>query len=363
MTEAPHVCVDRIMPAHRLVEAADRAIAENPANAPIAPSHAAPGSMALHPFSMALITGAMWQETGRTLRVSFLDGDPTVQARIPKYADVWSQYANITFNFGSDPDAEIRISFKDAGSWSWIGTQGVSIPTDEPTMNYGWLTSDTDDEEYSRVVTHEFGHAIGCIHEHQNPAAGIPWNKPVVYAYYEGPPNNWTTDEVDTNLFDRYSTTQTQFSKFDPTSIMEYPIPAEFTNNQLVIGMNRVLSEMDKAFIAGQYPLAPKPDGELEIDGEPTQASIGAPGEVDTFHVVIGTPGSYRIETVGPTDVVMSVFGPDDDTTFVASDDDSGSASNARIDRRLEAGSYTLRIRHYSQRETGDYAVSIRRSD
>jgi len=39
----------------------------------------------------------------------------------------------------------------------------------EPTMNYGWLKDDTDDVEYRRVVIHEFGHALGAIHEHQNP--------------------------------------------------------------------------------------------------------------------------------------------------------------------------------------------------
>ena len=38
-------------------------------------------------------------------------------------------------------------------------------------MNYGWLEPDTSTREYQRVVRHEFGHALGMIHEHQNPAA------------------------------------------------------------------------------------------------------------------------------------------------------------------------------------------------
>jgi hypothetical protein len=361
MAEPLHVCVDRILSMDRQVEAADRAIVENPANAPVPPAHAPPGSLALHPFSMALITGAMWPKTGRRLRVSFLDGDPAVQARIPKHAEVWTEHANIAFDFGSDPDAEIRISFQDSGSWSWIGTQCLSIGKNQPTMNFGWLTPTTDDDEYSRVVTHEFGHAMGCIHEHQNPVAGIPWNKPVVYGYYEGPPNNWTKQEVDTNLFNRYSTTLTQFSKFDPDSIMEYPIPAQFTNNKLVIGMNRVLSAMDKSFIGGQYPLAPTAEQELVVDGAPVESAIGVHGEVDTYHLSVALPGTYTIQTSGPTDVVMSLFGPDDLATFVAADDDSGSALNAKIVTELEPGAYTVRIRHYSPTGAGAYGVSVAR--
>ncbi len=46
----------------------------------------------------------------------------------------------------------------------------------------GWLEPDTPNDEYRRVVLHEFGHALGGIHEHQSPASGvIPWDKPKVY--------------------------------------------------------------------------------------------------------------------------------------------------------------------------------------
>jgi len=359
MAEQLKVCVDRILPPDRQIEAADRAIEENPANSPIPTGSIVPGSLARHPLRLALETGNMWPTSGKKLRVRFLDGDPTVQARIPEYAEAWSRYANITFDFGSDPDAEIRIAFEDSGSWSWIGTQCLSIAKSEPTMNFGWLTPDTGNEEYSRVVTHEFGHAIGCIHEHQNPVAGIPWNKAAVYKYYEGPPNNWTKDEVDTNLFQLYSKTQTQYSAFDPTSIMAYPIPAPFTDGKLVVGMNRVLSEMDREFIAGQYPLQPKPDGELKVDGAPAEGSIGVHGEVDTYHFTAASPGKYTIETSGATDVVMSVFGPNDPTSFVASDDDSGITLNAKVVHELSPGAYEVRIRHYWPSGTGTYGVSV----
>ena len=53
-------------------------------------------------------------------------------------------------------------------------------------------------------MRHEFGHALGMIHEHQNPAAQgeIPWDKPKVYAYYAQ--QGWSKDDVDTNIFEVY---------------------------------------------------------------------------------------------------------------------------------------------------------------
>jgi hypothetical protein len=205
------------------------------------------------PSYAALVTAKKWPN-GQVLRVRFLDGDPVVQAKLQPYARKWSDYANITFTFGNDPDAEIRISFRDAGSWSTIGTDALDVPDGQATMNYGWLTPDTDDDEYSRVVIHEFGHALGLIHEHNNPAGGIHWNKPVVYRYYEGPPNNWTQNQVDNNLFATYDKDQTQYTDVDGQSIMMYPIPAGFTTDGFEVGWNRVLSPTDIDFIGRMYP-------------------------------------------------------------------------------------------------------------
>jgi serralysin len=200
----------------------------------------------------AVITDNKWTP-GQTLRVCFLDGDPIVQQKIEAVAHQWSQYINIRFEFGNDPDAEIRISCQPGGSWSYIGTGALSIAKDRPTMNYGWLKPDTPDEEYSRVVLHEFGHALGCIHEHQHPEAGIPWNRDAVYRYYMET-NNWTKEDVDNNLFAQYSKDVTQFSQFDTQSIMLYPIPKELTTNGFEVGWNKYLSETDKAFMGKIYP-------------------------------------------------------------------------------------------------------------
>ena len=100
-----------------------------------------------------------------------------------------------------------------------------------------WLVDpETEDQEYRRVVLHEFGHALACIHEHQNPDANIQWNKEKVYKYFMGDPNNWSKEEVDHNIFDRYSKTITNFSDYDNRSIMIYNLPAQFTLNNQPVG-------------------------------------------------------------------------------------------------------------------------------
>jgi hypothetical protein len=206
------------------------------------------------PSWATILTETQWPN-GQLLRVRFLDGPRALHRLVSKYAVLWSEHANITFDFNDATDAEIRISFRYSGSWSRLGTDALNASREEPTMNYGWLTPQSSPDEARAVVLHEFGHALGLIHEHQHPEGGIPWNKEVIYTALKGPPNHWDEATIDLNLFETYNKDQTRYSVVDKESIMMYPIPVEWvTDPRYVVGFNSDLSQKDEEFIAQIYP-------------------------------------------------------------------------------------------------------------
>jgi len=206
---------------------------------------------------MALISLKKWDDL-HTLRCKFLDGDSKQQEKVIQKAKIWEQYAGVQIQFGDDADAEVRISFQaDPGSWSAIGTDCLVtdyFPQYQPTMNFGWLTDDTEDDEYERVVVHEFGHALGCIHEHQQPNENLKWNKDAVYAAFSGPPNYWSKDDIDHNILQKYSPEGISATRFDKKSIMLYQFDGSLFSDGVGTPLNKQLSAQDKTMIAQMYP-------------------------------------------------------------------------------------------------------------
>lgn len=188
-----------------------------------------------------------------TLSISFTDGDAALHARVEAAARQWIALgrAKLFFNFQTGTtDTDIRISFAHQGSWSVLGTTCLRIPKHEPTMNFGWLTLASSDAEVERVVLHEFGHALGLVHEHQLPANGIQWNKPAVYADLEP---KWSREKIEQNLFATVDPAEAAMTRLDPQSIMLYPIKKSWTLDGFSSGLNTRLSPVDIAFIKTTY--------------------------------------------------------------------------------------------------------------
>ncbi|WBS00122.1 M12 family metallopeptidase [Pseudoduganella sp. SL102] len=202
----------------------------------------------------AVLNGVRW-DAGATVTVRFMEGDQDLRARVKAVASEWMEHANVKLSFVNEGEADIRIAFKQGnGSWSYLGTDATSIPADQPTMNYGWLTPDSPEDDVRRVVLHEFGHALGLIHDHQNPNGGIRWNRDAVIKDLSGPPNNWDPETIENNIFKTYDAKAVTASDADRTSIMMYPIPQAWTLDEFSAELNNELSVLDKEIIGKAYP-------------------------------------------------------------------------------------------------------------
>jgi hypothetical protein len=342
MSERSKVCIDRVLPEDVMrFQAARRA----------------PGGR----VRAIALKEKPWMN-GSTLRVKFMGGTGSQQRLVKEQAGWWTKHANINFVFDNAPDAEIRIAFDTQdGAWSYLGVDCRSIPRDQPTMNLGFLDGGT--------VAHEFGHALGLAHEHQNPDGGMQWNEAVVLRELAGSPNFWDEDTIRHNVLRKYSADQLMGTKFDPESIMLYFFPASWTTNGVGTRANETLSKTDKEFIAGarMYPKGATTTStatELKVNALlRTKASIGAVGEEDLYRFTAKSDGRYVIDTEGPTDVVMRLFGPNSETALIMEDDDGGTDTNARIVADLVKGDYFIQVRHYNRTAgTGKYSIKVKKA-
>jgi|GEM_PF-357625 hypothetical protein len=310
--------------------------------------------------SAILVSNKMWPN-GSTLKVRFLGGTSQQHQQISQWAMQWTRYANLRLDFNNASDAEIRIGFNQGeGSWSAVGTDALNreiFPLQEKTMNFGW----TLDEG---TVLHEFGHALGLGHEHQNHRGGIQWNEPKVISALSGAPNHWTPEITRFNVLRKYSIDQINGTQFDPDSIMLYFFPSSWTLNNIGTHANMVLSTTDKDFIASSAAYPYKKQGQPSVQplylDQIMDADIGQAGEEDLYRFTVDKPRFYSIETMGKTDLVMRLYGPDNRTLLVAEDDDGGQDYNAKISRELATGEYLVQVRHFNREQgTGQYQLAL----
>ncbi|MHC4781267.1 MAG: zinc metalloprotease, partial [Planctomycetota bacterium] len=159
----------------------------------------------------AFQVASLW-DNGQTLKIAFLDGNAHQQKFVKRIVnDNIRPLVNLVFDWNAPVEgSDMRISFAlDGQAWSMVGTDALMVPPTEPTMNLGWLDDNRDYANFivkgtGQVVVHEFCHALGMIHEHQNPSDNpIVWNKEQVYADLAAT-NGWSTEQVDHNIFKKY---------------------------------------------------------------------------------------------------------------------------------------------------------------
>jgi hypothetical protein len=216
----------------------------------------------------------LW-DAGQTLRVCFFDGLQDTRARIARAAKRWEKFGNIRMDFGdvnnprfcrSGEVNEIRIGFDYKGYWSMVGQDSINLSrqTDQSMNLDGYNVEPPAEPEFTRIVLHEFGHALGLQHEHQNPKSTCEseFNWPEIYKWLAGPPNNWDKAKVDHNMRRLLNDGDVEtIGKFNPESIMLYTFPAwmylKGEQSSCFFKKNDEISKIDGDTLAGMYPANP----------------------------------------------------------------------------------------------------------
>jgi hypothetical protein len=237
----------------------------------------------------------LW-DNGKTIHVKFVGGGSQVlRNKVKEFAKEWEQYANVKFEFVPDNAAASNMRVKlgnGLGHNSYVGTYCNMIDDNMQTMNLD--TTDFVDYSYyinelkARIarkdtaiykwepdkfirdimgksnivwntktmkgtVLHEFGHALGLLHEQSYPNA-IRWNKAdSIYEKYEKE-QGWNRAKVDAQVFAVSDIFYTNGTTYDPKSIMQYAVDASETTDGFSVPRNDVLSVGDKSTIAMLYP-------------------------------------------------------------------------------------------------------------
>jgi hypothetical protein len=312
--------------------------------------------------------GKAW-EPGTTLTVTFLNSVGDYPDLVQQHVKAWEDVCSIKFKFTKDPGAIIRISFTSAPNqfYAYVGKDMLTNRRpDGHNMSLGFKPG-TDYEsatpgQVRGLILHEFGHALGLVHEHMRPEATGAFfqDRQKVYAYYARS-QGWSQEKVDRNVLNIFSAHDIGNSTaFDPDSIMLYYFPPEITIRPTK--PNFELSALDKKLIGQIYPKADEgPAGQPLTVGVELNAVNVLEGSEDLYNFEVPSRDNYMMETTGDLAWVLKLSSRSAPDTAIETADANVGGRNARISRTLDPGVYYLSVKNSSPDGAGAYGIVVRK--
>ncbi len=264
------------------------------------------------------------------LRIRFLNGHNndwgrSLHDKVKSISTEWCEYANRKFEFVTQGPADIKINFEGRISRfdSFVGTDASSVDT---SMNLIFLKNQSSiysadrDRGYRYLILHEFGHALGLLHEHQRPNNIVWMERPLYdFAWQKW---RWKPEVVDQQILTPQDSRGTGGTAFDVASVMMYDYPPGLAFYQkegappktpdydrpFSSTRRPALSPLDKIAVAEAYPL---PGSLLNLEtfvpGDPTyNGKIAAAGQVARFRLRCPEAGKYRVRVEGRMPALIS---------------------------------------------------------
>ena len=295
-------CSIRVLPPELVAHAARIATDINPLNRPAVAQFAAtfPGDETdIVPAQyIAALTSKYWGAQPRVLPVTFMDNpDSETRRLILEHLNMWR--CGVTFA-ESETMGKVRISRDRAGYWSYIGTDILLIPPDQPTLNLQGFTARTASAEYLRVVPHEGGHSMGFMHEHMTRALVERLDREKTVRYF-GATQGWSRREVEAQVLTPLDESTLMATPADETSVMCYQLPGEITKDRRPIPGGDRPNATDLAFARSIYPFVESPTPPVTPPSPPPRpitppdgVNAGLVAEVNSIRAARGCPPGHR---------------------------------------------------------------------
>jgi hypothetical protein len=259
-SRTPLTCTPKRLPPNLVEEGARCATLANPANAPLFGDLWRDFRIKPTPQRIALLTNNKWPAAPQQFPVYFFDATASAISLTLSAANEWAKHCNKSFVRSFDPGSVCRVSYGPGGLWSYVGTDNQAIPANQQTMNLEGYTANTPWAEFLRGACHEFGHFLGCPHEHMRPELVARLDRRKVLRYFaqtQGWSRQETINQVLTPINDAalfQVPGMPAAGAVDETSIMCYQLPGELTiDGQPILG-GVTINARDAAYMGLAYP-------------------------------------------------------------------------------------------------------------